>query len=290
MLEHPYWFDRIADRLRSRHVLVLDAHNIESLLFPRLSDGSALDRQLLRRLEALEGRAMRAASAIFFCSESDRQQACEMFGLLPERTHLAPNGVDTNEVAFVTPEQRLQAKHALGFKGGAVGLFVGTDWPPNVEAVRALVEIARALPEVTFAVVGSVGRSFAPIGLPNFVMPGVVETLEPWLAAADVAVNPMISGSGSNLKLFEYLAAGLPVVSTKFGARGLDVANSKAIVAAPIENFPEAVRALLAAPDLPARRETARRLALRYDWDAIAGRMAETLRSISAQGGSGSSV
>ncbi len=41
--------------------------------------------------------------------------------------------------------------------------------------------------------------------------------------AASVAVNPMVSGSGTNLKIVEYLAAGVPVVSTPFGMRGLDL-------------------------------------------------------------------
>ena len=36
--------------------------------------------------------------------------------------------------------------------------------------------------------------------------------------AADVALNPMQSGSGTNLKMLDYFAAGLPVVTTAIGA------------------------------------------------------------------------
>jgi glycosyltransferase involved in cell wall biosynthesis len=42
-----------------------------------------------------------------------------------------------------------------------------------------------------------------------------------YLAGADVSINPAVSGSGVNIKLVEYLAAGAPVVSTTRGSAGL---------------------------------------------------------------------
>jgi len=45
------------------------------------------------------------------------------------------------------------------------------------------------------------------------------------LSCAQVALNPVQSGSGSNLKMAEYAAAGLPIVSTPFGCRGLELAG-----------------------------------------------------------------
>jgi glycosyltransferase involved in cell wall biosynthesis len=43
------------------------------------------------------------------------------------------------------------------------------------------------------------------------------------LSVADLALNPVATGSGTNLKMLDYFAAGTPVVSTPFGARGLGV-------------------------------------------------------------------
>jgi len=280
MLEHPYWYDRIAGQMQAGHVLVLDAHNIESALYAELAGGGALDRALLRRLETIEGRAMRAAQAVFFCSDNDRDNACKRFGLNRAHTHIAPNGVDTREVVPGDAVARAAAKQELGLGERPVALFVGTDWRPNVEAVRRLFDIARALPEVTFVAAGSVARAFPGGGSPNLLLPGFVGSLAPWLTAADIALNPMLSGSGSNLKLFEYLAAGLPVVSTPFGLRGLEPDTRSAVVSIEIEGFATAVRALLADPALPQRREDARRLALPYDWDTIASRMAGAIRSL----------
>ena len=38
----------------------------------------------------------------------------------------------------------------------------------------------------------------------------------------DFGLNPMEQGSGSNIKIFEYAAAGLVIVSTPFGVRGVN--------------------------------------------------------------------
>ncbi len=280
MLEHPHWYDRIAGQLRPDQVLILDAHNIESTLYPEIAGGAALDRSLLRHLETVEGRAMRAAQAVFFCSGDDRERACERFGLNWARTHIAPNGVDTHEVVPGDSAARAAAKQMLDVGDRPVALFVGTDWPPNIEAVHHLFALARAMPEVTFVAAGSVARAFPDGAPPNLLMPGFVANLGPWLTAADIALNPMLSGSGSNLKLFEYLAAGLPVVSTPFGLRGLRSDKGSAVVSVEIDSFATAVRELLADPAMRQRREDARRLALSYDWDAIASQMAGVIGSL----------
>ena len=70
---------------------------------------------------------------------------------------------------------------------------------------------------------------------------GYVPDLRPVLAAADVAVNPVATGSGSNVKLSEYLAAGLPVVTTPLGLRGYeDVAGL--VTLADLEGFSAALQ------------------------------------------------
>ena len=48
-----------------------------------------------------------------------------------------------------------------------------------------------------------------------------VPDVRPYLARAAVAVNPAVSGSGVNIKLIEYMDAGIPLVSTSLATRGL---------------------------------------------------------------------
>jgi glycosyltransferase involved in cell wall biosynthesis len=49
---------------------------------------------------------------------------------------------------------------------------------------------------------------------------GRVPEVAPYFAAADAGLNAITRGSGANVKLFEYLAAKLPIISTAFGVRG----------------------------------------------------------------------
>ena len=104
--------------------------------------------------------------------------------------------------------------------------FLGSDYGPNREAARFIVEaLAPAFPEVTFAICGGVGHSwFGRSDLPgNVRVSGRLDDPQKlaWLHASDVALNPMFSGSGTNIKMFDYMAAGLPVLTTEIGARGI---------------------------------------------------------------------
>ena len=69
------------------------------------------------------------------------------------------------------------------------------------------------------------------------------------LRAAALAVNPAVSGSGVNIKLVEYLAAGVPVVSSTRGTAGLllDPGTDLLVADAP-GRFAESVIALLNEP------------------------------------------
>lgn len=71
-----------------------------------------------------------------------------------------------------------------------------------------------------------VGRRGTPGLVAHLVGAGATVTVDvpdvaPALAGADVFVNPVRGGAGINIKMIDALAAGLPVVTTTVGARGL---------------------------------------------------------------------
>jgi hypothetical protein len=74
--------------------------------------------------------------------------------------------------------------------------------------------------KIHILVVGNVAA--APIREAGFSASGKVDAVEPYFAAADAAINPMQSGAGTNVKMGEFMALRLPILSTPFGARGLD--------------------------------------------------------------------
>jgi glycosyltransferase involved in cell wall biosynthesis len=123
--------------------------------------------------------------------------------------------------------------------------------------------------DILFIVAGSVGNSFK--NLKNVLFTGYVDDISIYFKVADLAVNPMISGSGTNLKTLEYLACGIPTITTKVGARGLEIENEKHAIISEIEDFHKWINILLENSDLYAKLEiNGRELVIdMYDWKQI---------------------
>jgi hypothetical protein len=110
----------------------------------------------------------------------------------------------------------------LGFRPGErVLLFLGGDARHNLEAVDMLRELLPKLgPRDRILIVGTSGQRLRASGDGRSLAVGFVPDLRPYLAAADVGLNPVSLRSGSSVKLAYYLGSGLPVITTPSGARG----------------------------------------------------------------------
>ena len=98
--------------------------------------------------------------------------------------------------------------------------------------------------------------------------------MRPYFEASDIAINPMLSGSGTNLKQLEYMAMGIPVVSTPVGARGIGFKTEVEGFIEDIVSFPAKVKLLISNPSLRARVGTNARIFVKnfFDWAAIVPR------------------
>jgi glycosyltransferase involved in cell wall biosynthesis len=195
---------------------------------------------------------------------------------------VVPNGVDVDRVRFVTAGERAAVKERFGLAGRTVALFVGSWHGPNVDALLHIVELAGSLGDVLFLVVGSCSLAIQGLDVPsNVLLLGPLD--EPCkdlvVASTDVALNPVVSGSGTNLKMLEYFAAGVPVVSTSVGVRGLAARDGEHLLTAGREDFASVLGGLIEedAAAKQARTLRARRLVEeRFDWRAIARRYMTT--------------
>ncbi len=103
-------------------------------------------------------------------------------------------------------------------------LFVGLlEHGPNAEALSRFCEfmrVALGTGEVSLSVVGTPRIALAESrGLAHTL--GRPAELTAAYLGADVAVAPLVSGTGTSLKVIEALGHGVPVVSSEVGARGL---------------------------------------------------------------------
>ena len=199
---------------------VLSTHNLEHQLYDERERWR--NRWVRPAVGELERKAAAASDVLVACCEGDRRFFEAHAGV--RRSVVIPNGVDLRR--FRGHEAgRARARRALGIPDDVkVFLFTASKWGPNRDAFDSLVSFARshapllAEARLHILVVGSVTE--APVRLAGFTATGRVEAVEPYFAAADAALNPIGSGGGTNVKMGEFLAARLPIVSTRFGARG----------------------------------------------------------------------
>jgi len=75
---------------------------------------------------------------------------------------------------------------------------------------------------------------------------GSVDNLAEVIPAADLAVVPLQDGGGTRMKILDYFAAGVPVISTRKGIEGIPVTNgSEAIIVDDFEAICDAIEKLL---------------------------------------------
>lgn len=285
-VEHPWQFRWVYDRVRGRKPIVLTAHNVEA----ELSDSRALraPRWLaaLLRKEALQRErfAMRHATRIFTMSAENSATIVATYDVPPERCVVVPNGVDCSRFQPAQAGLRAARKRQIGLDDKFVVLFAGSTHGPNREAVEHIVRWAHAWPDqrVCFLVVGSVGAAFANVKHPNLFFSGRVDDVMPYFEAADVAVNPLVAGSGTTLKQVEFMAMGLPTIATPSGARGIPLQDGVHGFIRELDAVPAQLHWLL---QHPAERERvgvdARQFALQhFDWPVIARQVVEVYREL----------
>ena len=242
ILSHPYGWPAL-EASGVRLPTVYEAHNVEADLKAAVLPAEAPELDAVRRIE---GECAQAAQAVVCCSEQDAARMAELYDL-PQRPSIVANGVAAHSYPALSTAARDALRGRLGLAAGqSLALFVGSRHGPNIEAALQLPALARACPDTVFCLIGSVCGAPAlerEAPLPhNLWRVGRVSDAElrVWLAAADVGLNPVCSGSGTNLKLLEYAAAGLPILSTPFGGRGGLLQAGTCFATAEPEAFAEA--------------------------------------------------
>jgi glycosyltransferase involved in cell wall biosynthesis len=236
---HPYLVKQLRAAAPGAE-LWFEAQDVELPLKKSILPAGKGGAALLDMVRSNEAEAWSEAKVVFACARSDLQDLADIYGPSSARQLEVPNGFAADEVTFTTDTLRQSIKAQLGLGGQPTVVFMGSWHGPNLEAAERVFEYAAALPSVVFLIVGSAGQAFSSRAVPNNVrFLGVLDDHEKQvvLSAADLAVNPMTSGSGSNLKMFDYMAAGVPVLTTRFGARGISANSSIHYVEADVDDF-----------------------------------------------------
>ena len=255
---------------------VLFQHNVETMIWRRHAQHAPnsasrwyMEKQA-QRMFRFEREICLRAGHVVAVSEQDARTMRELFGV--ERVTAIPTGVD---VEFFTPPDPAPAvTNELVFVGSM-------DWLPNIDGiewfVREVLPLVRAVrPNCSLALVGrQPPPSLTALAQrdPLIQVSGTVPDIRPYLWSSAVAIVPLRIGGGTRLKIYESMAARVPVISTAVGAEGLDVHHPHDIrLADSPREFADACLELLAGEELRKRQAAAawEMVATNFSWDHVA--------------------
>jgi glycosyltransferase involved in cell wall biosynthesis len=228
----------------------LISHQIEHHLLQHVGQGG---RRFVDRVQEIEEQAPLHFRDIFAVAEDDRDffRAHDPCGRL--RVPIVRCGVDVNAYSPIA-EDRQRVRRDLGLEDNDwLIVFSASRFGPNLAALEQLKQFARreaaflARERVYFLVLGSIEPQASREGA--LISTGWVPEVQAYLAASDAGLNPVTRGAGSNVKMFEYVAARLPVVSTAFGARGTELQAGRDFIHFEPEGLRGAISQLVTAGD-----------------------------------------
>lgn len=229
LFEQP-WFGWIILwlRLTTKNKLAIRSHNIEYLRF------KSMGKWFWQMLYIYEKFAYKSAHLVFFLSEADRQKAIYEFDLNPEKTLLTPYGVNDIEIPTKASTQQInELRNSLEIAPNEkMILFFSTlSYAPNYDAVNFILDeiYPRLKQQQTPFKIIICGK-----GLPTQIAEkitnnshikylGFVDDINLYIDAADIMLNPILSGGGVKTKAIDTLARNQRVISTQNGAEGIDV-------------------------------------------------------------------
>jgi sugar transferase (PEP-CTERM/EpsH1 system associated) len=231
--------------------------------FP-LSTGYLLEASKLRRFE------QQLTREFDICTATTRGELDEVRRLNQAKAAaVIPNGVD---LSYFHPRHENP-------RGSSIIAFLGRmDYYPNIDAVLFFAKeifpaVRKAVPDAQFRIIGSdPSREVCDLArLPGISVTGHVPDVRPHLADVALAVAPLRIARGTQNKILQFLAMGIPVLSTTQAAKGVEVEQGKhLLVADGADGFAEEVVRLLTDADLRERLSIAGRepLATAHSWPA----------------------
>ncbi len=262
---------------------VMGNENIEYRVYRRYTD--SLRFSLLRWLLKLEVFKMRLFEEKLWCqadlnlalSEEEAQIIRQVAG---DNCFIIPNGVNFQAFRKIKTHQ-----------GDRTLIFIGTlIYQANNDAMKFFLkqiypEIKRRVKNVKFILVSW----FKPGWLEKYLTDSSIELVQEKISAnelldrGDIFVAPIRVASGTNIKILEAMAAGLPVVTTLVGVEGIRAKKDKEVLVAnePQEFANQVVKLLTNRARCQQLGKSSRALVERlYDWLKIGQKLEQVFQKI----------
>jgi len=208
-------YSPIAEKLKIP--VVLEMHDIE----PTLQQHFKKSPEKISLSWAISNIACQLSDIIITMTPFDYFELADKISADYKKINIIPNSIDFSKFKFYGPNLK---KDNIIFVGNMY-------YEPNKQAAEYIInKIAPILikknKKITFTFVGMVRDELKKSNNLNFIFTGPVNNLDKLLAQATIALCPITQGSGMKVKILNYCAAGLPIITTKLGASGYEKISS----------------------------------------------------------------
>ena len=207
-------------REHSKAMIVLRAHNVEHKIWERIAKetkfflkrwyinhlAKTLKEYELNALETVDGiAAITRKDAAFFRKYCSKPIVDIPYGVYPEE---------------FTPKYEIEGKPKFYHIGSM-------NWMPNEEGIRWFIEevmpkTIEKVPDFAYHLAGrNMPEWLTNLNDPHIDVIGEVPDAKAFVANHDVAIVPLLSGSGIRIKIIESMAMGKTVITTRVGAEGI---------------------------------------------------------------------
>ena len=240
-------------RAHSKAMIVLRAHNVEHKIWERIAKettffikrwyinhlANTLKEYELSALETVDGiAAITRKDAAFFRKYCSKPIIDIPYGVYPEE---------------FTPKYEIEGQPKFYHIGSM-------NWMPNEEGIRWFIDevLPKTVEKVPSFVYHLAGRNMpewlTTLNNPNVDVIGEVPDAKAFVAENDVAIVPLLAGSGIRIKIIESMAMGKTVITTRVGAEGiLYKEDANLIIAENKAKMVEAIRSINANPEIAVR-------------------------------------
>ncbi|HHY53855.1 MAG TPA: glycosyltransferase [Chloroflexi bacterium] len=276
------WMAPYALRFRAaasgrRPLAVMDQHNAVFMIPQRLA--SAEHNPVKRALLELEARKL-AAFEVRTCRAFDRVTWVTQEDFAAVQAHSPDEAIPNAGVLPICgdPESTPVIERTPGAR--RVTFLGGLHYPPNAQGVlwfaqQSFPQVLAAVPDAVLTVIGKQPPSaLHESGIPvrNLDVTGYVDDPTPYLATTGAYIVPLLAGGGMRVKIIDGWTWGVPIVSTRVGAEGVEAIHGENMLLADTpDDFARAVVDLLCEPTQNAAIAAGgRRTVLdRYNWKTV---------------------
>lgn len=193
-----------------------------------------------------------------------------------EKCLTIPNGVDVNDFVFHKPENKTATKL----------LFVGNfSYFPNVEGINLFYNnVFKHLGnDITLNIIGKKVEILSFLDDKRITAKNYIDDIKKAYRDADILISPIKIGGGTNFKVLEAMALGLPIIAYRGRLEALGLKDRRDVLM--VDNEEDFIKSInMLVGDLPLRQDLAMNarefVEKNYSWEVIGRKLAQAWNSL----------